>query len=66
MLHNMIIDHAPGHQTHPELLQAAWVADRDGAGAHGGEDQRGEVRGAPARALVERFDIEPFPDFSAK
>ena len=30
-------------------------------------DVRGALRASPARrALVERFDIEPFPDFSAK
>ena len=35
-----------------------------GPGARSGFPSTGEL--PPARALVERFDIEPFPDFSAK
>ena len=34
--------------------------------ALGDEGEARRVQGQAVRALVERFDIEPFPDFSAK
>ena len=64
----MLVNTDQGSQYGPTIGQDQWRDRRARAreGLRAAELRRAGLRLRGARALVERFDIEPFSDFSAK